>query len=161
MKSVRILLSVAALSAAAVGLTVTPASAGQTKSDVCHGGDDGIELISIADPAIDSHIAHGDAQPGDVLDDGGILQDDCSIEYATMEGFCGSLGGVYSQPSLDRYECQLPAGVEWGGEFPLGPTWGMICLAETGWSQVTSSYSFSYDEAGTLIGSLLRCDFSE
>ena len=41
--------------------------AGQLKSDVCH-RTEGINefiLINIADPAVESHIAHGDAKPGD------------------------------------------------------------------------------------------------
>jgi hypothetical protein len=39
---------------------------GQTKTDVCHAHGDGtFDLITVADPAIDSHIAHGDGLIGD------------------------------------------------------------------------------------------------
>lgn len=40
-------------------------SGGQGKTDVCHVDDGGnYRLISIADPALDSHIGHGDKVPG-------------------------------------------------------------------------------------------------
>lgn len=47
----------------------------QTKVDVCHydAETDAYQLITIADPAVDAHINHGDAQPGDAV--------------PTMEGF--------------------------------------------------------------------------
>lgn len=42
------------------------AFAGQTKTDVCHShGDGSYDLITVADPAVDSHLAHGDALIGD------------------------------------------------------------------------------------------------
>ena len=58
--------------AALLGITTitaaSTASAGQDKMAVCHHGDDGIELISIADPALDAHIGHGDARrPLDIV----------------------------------------------------------------------------------------------
>lgn len=47
----------------------------KTKVDVCHydAETDAYQLITIADPAVDAHINHGDAQPGDAV--------------PTMEGF--------------------------------------------------------------------------
>jgi hypothetical protein len=47
----------------------------KTKVDVCHydAETDAYQLITIADPAVDAHIKHGDAQPGDAV--------------PTMEGF--------------------------------------------------------------------------
>lgn len=41
------------------------AMAGQTKTDMCHANSNGYQLISIAEPAVDAHIAHGDAAPGE------------------------------------------------------------------------------------------------
>ena len=56
-------------------LGMTMESSAQTKVDVCHydAETDAYELINIADPAVDAHIKHGDAQPGDAV--------------PTMEGF--------------------------------------------------------------------------
>lgn len=42
------------------------ASAGADKSDVCHLNDSGEwQVINVAGPAVDAHIAHGDSVPGD------------------------------------------------------------------------------------------------
>ena len=55
------------------GMDLTGSS--KTKVDVCHydAETDAYQLITIADPAVDAHINHGDAQPGDAV--------------PTMEGF--------------------------------------------------------------------------
>lgn len=58
--------ALAVLTAAALGVVVAPATAGPPeKADVCHDGDDGWEVINIAEPAFDAHIDHGDAFPGE------------------------------------------------------------------------------------------------
>lgn len=68
MKAVRHLFTAAALCAVAVGLTVTSASAGPPeKGDVCHDGDNGWEVIRIAEPAFEAHVEHGDALPGEAV----------------------------------------------------------------------------------------------
>jgi hypothetical protein len=53
---------------------------GMTKSEVCHydADTDTFHKITIADPALDAHIAHGDLMPGEALPGGsGFLDDDC------------------------------------------------------------------------------------
>jgi hypothetical protein len=63
-----ILAAVVALSAV-TALGMAPASAeGQSKATVCHfNGTDDIVVISVADPAVQSHVDHGDARPGDAV----------------------------------------------------------------------------------------------
>ena len=82
------LLPVAALTAVAVGVAVTPATAGPPdKGNVCHDGDNGWEVISIAEPAFDSHIAHGDAFPGEPVPgmENRIFDDDCAPMTAVID----------------------------------------------------------------------------
>lgn len=79
------LIAAAAVTAvAAIGFGVsspTDAKGGQPKETVCHDGDHGIEAISIAAPAVEKHIAHGDFRPGDPVPGyggyGATFGDDC------------------------------------------------------------------------------------
>jgi hypothetical protein len=52
---------------AATGAGSSVRLTGQLKFDVCHRteGTNEFILINIADPALEAHIAHGDAKPGD------------------------------------------------------------------------------------------------
>lgn len=80
MKSLRHLATVAALAAVAVGVAVTPATAGPPdKGNVCHDGDAGWEVINIAEPAFEAHIEHGDAFPGEAVPGSPnlVFDDDC------------------------------------------------------------------------------------
>jgi hypothetical protein len=60
----------AALGAALGGAAVVR-SAGQTKVEVCHRtfGTNEYVLIDIADPALPTHLSHGDAQVGEAVPD--------------------------------------------------------------------------------------------
>ena len=50
------------------GISVSHTWAGQEMVDVCHMTAPGeFQLITIADPAYDSHINHGDAAPGEIV----------------------------------------------------------------------------------------------
>jgi hypothetical protein len=58
------------------------------KVEVCHSkGDGSFSLISIADPALPTHIAHGDAQPGNAVPgvDGKVFTSACVIVDAPMD----------------------------------------------------------------------------
>ena len=69
-----------ALSALAIGSTAPAAAEGQTKATVCHvEGNENVIAISIADPAVQSHIDHGDSRPGDAAGPGLVFADDCSV----------------------------------------------------------------------------------
>ena len=65
----RILIAAAlAATALAFGSAGATQAEGQTKATVCHfNGTDDIVVISIADPAVQSHIDHGDSRPGDAV----------------------------------------------------------------------------------------------
>lgn len=75
------------------------ASAKQAKADVCHDGDAGWELINIAEPAVDAHLAHGDALPGDLVPDmaGFEFGDDCRPVEALAKAGCfeTAVGGFF------------------------------------------------------------------
>lgn len=55
-----------AVLASLLGFTATASAGPAPKVDVCHVDDEGnYNLINVSDNAIDKHIAHGDATPGD------------------------------------------------------------------------------------------------
>ena len=61
---------------------------GQDKVEVCHvDGQGNYSQISIADPALDSHVAHGDARPGEAIPNmaGYNFAEDCSPVVAFQE----------------------------------------------------------------------------
>lgn len=67
---------------------VTPSfgvAAGKTKVSVCHVSDEGsVHLITVGQPAVPAHQAHGDALPGDALaGNAGWVGDDC-VSYAVV-----------------------------------------------------------------------------
>lgn len=57
------------------------AKGGQAKLDVCHvsQGNGHVRLISIAEPALAAHLAHGDTQPGDAVPGEGLVGSDCGV----------------------------------------------------------------------------------
>jgi len=71
-------------------LSATIVSAGQTKTAVCHLDEEGnYILIDIADPALDSHIAHGDE-----IADGNVLDGNCEAVSVAQKG-CFSFSGAW------------------------------------------------------------------
>jgi hypothetical protein len=58
-------ISLLALVGAFLLIPASLAIAGQAKTELCHANSNGYQLISIAEPAVDAHIAHGDASPGE------------------------------------------------------------------------------------------------
>jgi hypothetical protein len=95
---------------AALGLSEVVATRGQSKQkarkqraraargkagkvDVCHRtGNGSYRPINVSRNALDAHLRHGDAQPGDAVPDqeGMVFGDDCSVEAAppTPQRFC-------------------------------------------------------------------------
>lgn len=74
---------------AGLGAAAAAQANGQSKSDVCHlRGDGSYELITVADPALDAHFAHGDgAIGGDVPGlDAKVFDAECSIVDAPVAG---------------------------------------------------------------------------
>ena len=65
------------------------ALARQAKVAICHEGDDGYELIEIAAPAVDAHLAHGDGFVGDAVpgQDGAVFDEACQpvVQDVTVE----------------------------------------------------------------------------
>lgn len=64
----------------AIVLSASSVYAGQIKTDVCHShGDGSYDLINVADPAVDSHIEHGDGLIGQSVPDmaGFIFDEAC------------------------------------------------------------------------------------
>ena len=76
--------------AVAAALAILPAShvlmaQGQEKVTICHIDDDPVpgagHLISVAEPAVEAHLAHGDCLEADAIEqDFGGGTDDCSCE---------------------------------------------------------------------------------
>jgi len=137
-------------------------AAGQTKSDVCHLDDAGnYMLINIADPALDSHKAHGDSQPGDDVPgmEGYKFSDACvpvpvPPETCTITAFSPLFNGftsVTTQVSLDIVNGVLdpdtPPGTEgwdWQGTllayyFGGGTTAGAILGEDGQWNSYIAS----------------------
>ena len=97
-----------ALALTAFMVVAPPASAGQEKSVVCHfNGTDDIVAISIADPAVQSHIDHGDSRPGDPAPttnpNGATYGANCEIvdnpDVGGIQAFidlCAAESGVYA-----------------------------------------------------------------
>jgi 5'-nucleotidase len=68
-------------------VTAVFAKGGKDKAAVCHmDGQGNYSLITIADPALDAHLAHGDSQPGDAIpgNPGYNFSDDCTPVSAVM-----------------------------------------------------------------------------
>jgi hypothetical protein len=77
--TVKKLLITAGLLLSVLAIPIAAVEAKQKKVSVCHDGDDGIELISIAEPAVAAHRAHGDNVVGDRLPDGSVVAADCTL----------------------------------------------------------------------------------
>lgn len=68
---------------------------GQAKTEVCHRTDDPENpyvLIEVADPALDAHIAHGDAGPGEAVPGmgGPVFDDACQLGAVTCPCFAAA-----------------------------------------------------------------------
>ena len=73
-----------------------PTASAAAKSDVCHydADADTYHLINIADRAIDAHIAHGDARPGETVpgSNGDFAFDDACVPQPVFD--CATVGGA-------------------------------------------------------------------
>ena len=77
----KIIATVLIAGAVAITPSVTEAKNGngQEQVDVCHDGDDGIELITVAEPAVDKLLARRDVLPGDSAGPNYAYGTDCSL----------------------------------------------------------------------------------
>lgn len=64
------------------------------KATVCHRGDSGWELISVSAKAVDAHVRHGDAAPGDPVPgaEGQVFDETCTPQAASRQTW-----GCYSE----------------------------------------------------------------
>jgi hypothetical protein len=87
-------------------------SQGQSKTALCHYDADNntYHQITIADPALNAHIAHGDLFPGDPLPDGsGYLDSECVATAITL-GTPSFNTTVYGGPTGGYTDVTCPAG---------------------------------------------------
>lgn len=104
----------AALVATAFAIPTTTQAARQEKVDVCHDGDDGWKLINIADKAVNAHLNHGDALPGDDVPgmEGFEFDADCSpvATYTLIEfdGASETVGDHTANQALVLVEVMAP-----------------------------------------------------
>jgi hypothetical protein len=119
MKTKKLLSILAVLVLLLAALPVLSVGAGGIKVDVCHNEGNGTyHLINISDNAFDSHVAHGDASPGDPVPgmDGYVFDDACNVVQALQTttvtsavlNFSSTGAGGWSCPStypqvLDAY----------------------------------------------------------
>jgi hypothetical protein len=98
------------------------------KVDVCHlEGNGSYHKISVSDNAYDSHIAHGDAAPGDPVPGmtGYVFGEDCEPELAailvvsSLLNFSGTGGGGWSCPP--EYPNVIDGGVSQTNTQPFVP----------------------------------------
>jgi hypothetical protein len=114
-------------------------SKGQSKTAVCHydATTSNYHLITIADPAMDAHIAHGDAMPGDALPDHSARFDsNCGFSAAVLvaaasysTALYGGLGG-----NAETNHClsgSVAVGMQgYTGAYAFGGNWvGQVRLA--------------------------------
>lgn len=174
MRIIKALAATTALFAAVAVASPIANATGQTKSDVCHVSSDHVELISIADPAVESHLEHGDNVVGSTLPDGSTVGADCSIippvdpPAETLQELCDDIGGVYGVDGNDT-RCD---GLTEAVASEAFPEWSGLC---DGASQVVLAGDASFlsctqepvtfasicdDLGGTLgvDGEVIRCD---
>jgi len=90
-----------------------PASAGNVKVDVCHGdGQDVYRLINISDAAFQSHVDHGDGEPGDPIGGELFFAEDCSFTTFCVVALANGTGGFFLIPAdgFDREEKYFTGG---------------------------------------------------
>ena len=155
-----------------VVMAIPAFAAGQTKSDVCHLDDAGnYMLINIADPALDSHIAHGDSQSGDAVpgnEDGYVFGEDCSpvppplpvpegpgcVEYVGVYVYFGSsyfvevTAQIYSDPNCSVL---YQSGIYWPFVYSPAP-FSPYVLCQEAYGYVTG-----YSSVGTSIPDVYTC----
>lgn len=113
------------------------------KIEVCHAtGAAGYRLIEISSAAEASHLAHGDALPGELVPggDGSYFDSDCGVvDAAVCGGFDGNWSGLFLQPdysatpypiTLTDLECvddgEVLAFVDYPGFPDCGGIWTMV-----------------------------------
>jgi hypothetical protein len=127
---------------------------------VCHNGDDGIELIRVADRAVPALLANGGGLPGGSAGEGFVYGEDCSLVPVAVAGpleqWCDDEGGTFSTGfSVVSYlaRCEL-TGVAPEDVNAKTSAYSAICLQQPG--------AFGTGSTGNSDGDLaVLCDGSE